>query len=182
MVKPIFAEAAALLADTPTAQLAAVDYENGDSAGIRQRVAVTKYPTFKPFRRGGVPLKAEYRDQRAAPAFAAFVRDLVAPPVAAVSSAEELDALVAKNRRAIVVHVDSEGHPALETFLRVARALRDDCHFLAHHGCVGISGAEDSCRTNREAVSQVATRRREWRPHCFPLQAPRYALRGFAVG
>ncbi len=135
MVKPIFVQAAELLIDTPTAALAAVDYENAEAQGIRARIQVTKYPTFKPFRRGAIPLKTEYRDKRAAPDFANFVRNLVSPPVAAVTSAEEVDAHVAANRRAIVAHVTGEDHPALPVFQQVARMLRDDCHFLAHHGC-----------------------------------------------
>ena len=134
MVKPIYAQAAELLIDTPMAALASVDYESAETQGIRQRIEVTKYPTFKPFRRGGVALKSEYRDQRAPQAFADYVRNLISPPVAAVTSAEDVDAHVAQNRRAIVAHVASEDHPALKTFHRVARALRDDCHFLIHNG------------------------------------------------
>ncbi len=60
MLKPIYDQAAQALADTPTGMLGSVDCEAADTVNIRSRFPVTKYPTIKPFRKGGNPLKIEY--------------------------------------------------------------------------------------------------------------------------
>lgn len=90
MLKPVYQQTAAVLADAPAALLGSVDCEAPNTAALRERFHINKYPTIKVLRRG-VPLKTEYRGQRSPSALSAYVHELLQEAVAEVVDQAEIE-------------------------------------------------------------------------------------------
>ena len=128
MLAPIWDEGA----DKVAAQLSGVKVVMGkvdcDKDGsLGQRFHITKYPTIK-YVQHGVVAKKEYRGQRSAEAFLDFVRQHVKDPIEELNSLDQLQNMNEK-RRHLVGYFDSKESPDYENFLKVARALKEDCVF-----------------------------------------------------
>ena len=128
MLAPIWDEGA----DKVAAQLPGVKVVLGkvdcDKEGsLGQRFHITKYPTIK-YVQHGVVAKKEYRGQRSAEAFLDFVRQQVKDPIEELNSENQVQNMDQKKRH-LIGYFDSKGSPDYENFLKVSRALKEDCTF-----------------------------------------------------
>ena len=128
MLAPIWDEGA----DKVAAQLPGVKVVLGkvdcDKEGsLGQRFHITKYPTIK-YVEHGVVAKKEYRGQRSAEAFLDFVRQQVKDPIEELNSENQVQNMD-KKKRHLIGYFDSKGSPDYENFLKVSRALKEDCAF-----------------------------------------------------
>ena len=128
MLAPIWDEGA----DKVAAQLSGmkvvlgkVDCDKEGSLG--QRFHITKYPTIK-YVQHGVVAKKEYRGQRSAEAFLDFVRQMVKDPIEEFTSLDQVQNMNEK-RRHLIGYFDSKESPDYENFVKVSRALKEDCVF-----------------------------------------------------
>ena len=102
-----------------------VDCDKEGSLG--QRFHITKYPTIK-YVQHGVVAKKEYRGQRSAEAFLDFVRQNIKDPIEELNSLDQLQNMNEK-RRHVIGYFDSKESPDYQNFVKVARALKEDCVF-----------------------------------------------------
>ena len=128
MLAPIWDEGA----DKVAAQLAGMKVVMGkvdcDKEGsLGQRFHITKYPTIK-YVQHGVVAKKEYRGQRSAEAFLDFVRQHVKDPIEELNSLDQVQRMDQKKRH-LIGYFDSKDSPDYENFLKVSRALKEDCTF-----------------------------------------------------
>ena len=105
--------------------MAKVDCDKEGSLG--QRFHITKYPTIK-YVQHGVVAKKEYRGQRSAEAFLDFVRQHIKDPIEELNSLDQLQNMNEK-RRHVIGYFDSKESPDYQNFVKVARALKEDCAF-----------------------------------------------------
>ena len=128
MLAPIWDEGA----DKVAAQLPGMKVVMGkvdcDKEGsLGQRFHITKYPTIK-YVQHGVVAKKEYRGQRSAEAFLDFVRQHVKDPIEELNSLDQVQRMDQKKRH-LIGYFDSKDSPDYENFLKVSRALKEDCTF-----------------------------------------------------
>ena len=77
--------------------------------------------------------RQEYRGQRSAESLATFIRDQLKENVKVVESLEEL-VEAEKEKSAVIAYFEKADSPNYAIFQRLARSLRDDCHFFAAFG------------------------------------------------
>jgi len=139
MLAPVFDEAADNVkkefAQEGKVVLGKVDCDS--ETAISNQYQISKYPTLKLFRDGQM-MKKEYRGQRSAESLATFIRDQLKENVKVVESLEELvDA--EKEKSAVIAYFEKADSPNYAIFQRLARSLRDDCHFYAAFGDISSS-------------------------------------------
>ncbi|XP_071553028.1 endoplasmic reticulum resident protein 44 [Panulirus ornatus] len=101
-------------------------------SGIASRFHITKYPTLKLLRNGQAS-KREYRGQRSADAFAAFIKEELRDPIKKIEFLNETQNLE-ETKRTVIGYFERQDVPEYEMFRKVAVNLKDDCQFLAGFG------------------------------------------------
>jgi endoplasmic reticulum resident protein 44 len=92
LLAPIWDEAAALVAKefTSTGRVLLGKVDCDSEGSVATRFHITKYPTLKIFRNGQVT-KREYRGQRSAEAFLAFVKKQLEDPVKEYKEGDKIE-------------------------------------------------------------------------------------------
>jgi len=128
MLAPIWDEGADKVAQQLSGMKVVLGKVDCDKEGaLGQRFHITKYPTIK-YVQHGVVAKKEYRGQRSAEAFLDFVRQHVKDPIEELNSLDQVQNMDQKKRH-LIGYFDSKESPDYENFLKVSRALKEDCVF-----------------------------------------------------
>ena len=128
MLAPIWDETADRVArQFPDQKVAIGKVDCDQESGLGVRYHITKYPTIK-YVQHGVVAKKEYRGQRSAEAFLDFVRQMVKDPIEEFTSLDQVQNMNEK-RRHLIGYFDSKESPDYENFVKVSRALKEDCVF-----------------------------------------------------
>lgn len=134
LLAPIFDEAAASVQKEFPQQgkvvLGKIDCDSETS--ISTQYQISKYPTLKLFRDGQV-MKKEYRGQRSAESLATYIKEQLRENVDVKESSDDL-ADANKEKSAIIAYMEKADSANYAIFQRMARSLRDDCHFYAVFG------------------------------------------------
>jgi len=134
LLAPIFDEAAdSVKKEFPQAGKVVLGKVDCDSeTAISNQYQISKYPTLKLFRDGQM-MKKEYRGQRSAESLANYIKEQLKENVKVVESTDGLvDA--AKEKSAVIAYLEKADSANYAIFQRLARNLRDDCHFYAVFG------------------------------------------------
>jgi len=146
ILAPIFDETAQKVAEefpqTGKVVLGKVDCDSETT--VSNQYHITKYPTLKLFRDGQM-MKKEYRGQRSAESLAGYLREQLKDNVKTVESLDKLQD-VEKEKNSVIGYFEKADSANYAIFQRLARNLRDDCHFYAAFGDVAQPNREDGDR------------------------------------
>jgi len=130
MLAPIWSDAADRVTDKLGDRVIVGKVDCDSQADLAARFHITKYPTLR-LLRNGHPAKKEYRGERSPDAFVRFLEAELADPVRVISGPEELQ----ENKTGQVIgYFESAQSSNYLSFLKMAGAVKDDCHVLAGFG------------------------------------------------
>lgn len=142
LLAPIFDEAAeSVKKEFPQAGKVTLGKVDCDAeTAISNQYQISKYPTLKLFRDGQI-MKKEFRGQRSAEAMTNFIKEQLQENVKMVESLDGLED-AAKEKSAIIAYMEKADSANYAILQRMARSLRDDCHFYAVFGDASSSVRE----------------------------------------
>jgi len=101
---------------------------------LAQKYRISKYPTIKVFR-NGIEMKKEYRGNRSPSDFQKYVQDLLKDPVEEFQNLDEAKRIIDDRKKGILVgYFGSADSTEYKTFSKVAKALSEECSFIAGFG------------------------------------------------
>jgi len=127
---------------------------------LTQKYRISKYPTIKVFRHG-VEMRSEYRGTRTAGDFMAYINELMKDPVVKYASLEEANQRIESRTRGILTgYFEREDSTAYSTFSKVAKALQEECQFIAGFGAASekerITGENILFRDVADGVAPIS--------------------------